>query len=85
MVAQRNALNLESNIVYEFPLLSGEPFFDKAIWPHWWKKIHMQSLGAMAHISYKEPRLCSYEMAAGYMREINLLFKQLKIYGNILL
>ncbi len=36
------------------------------------KKLHMQSLGAMAHISYKEPRLCSYEMAAGYMREMKL-------------
>ena len=36
------------------------------------KKIHMQSLGAMAHISYQEPRLCSYEMAAGYMREMKL-------------
>ena len=36
------------------------------------KKIHMQSLGAMAHISYKEPRLCSYEMAAAYMREMQL-------------
>lgn len=36
------------------------------------KKIHMQSLGAMAHISYKEPRLCSYEMAAAYMRDIKL-------------
>lgn len=36
------------------------------------KKIHMQSLGALAHISYKEPRLCSYEMAAAYMREMNL-------------
>lgn len=36
------------------------------------KKIHMQSLGAMAHISYKEPGLCSYEMAAGYMREMKL-------------
>ena len=36
------------------------------------KKIHMQSLGAIAHISYKEPRLCSYEMAAGYMREMKL-------------
>ena len=32
----------------------------------------MQSLGAMTHISYKEPRLCSYEMAAGYMREMKL-------------
>lgn len=36
------------------------------------KKIHMQSLGAMAHLSYKEPRLCSYEMAASYMREMKL-------------
>lgn len=36
------------------------------------KKIHMQSLGAMAHISYKEPGLCSYEMAAGYMRDMKL-------------
>ncbi len=36
------------------------------------KKLHMQSLGALTHISYKEPRLCSYEMAAGYMREMNL-------------
>ena len=36
------------------------------------KKIHMQSLGALAHISYKEPALCSYELAAQYMREIGL-------------
>lgn len=36
------------------------------------KKIHMQSLGAMAHISYKEPGLCSYEMAAAYMRDMKL-------------
>lgn len=36
------------------------------------KKIHMQSLGAMAHISYKEPGLCSYEMAAGYMRDVKM-------------
>lgn len=36
------------------------------------KKIHMQSLGAVAHISYKEPGLCSYEMAAGYMRDVKM-------------
>lgn len=36
------------------------------------KKIHMQSLGAMAHISYKEPGLCSYEMAEGYMRDVKM-------------
>lgn len=36
------------------------------------KKVHMQSLGAIAHISYKEPGICSYEMAAQYMREMDL-------------
>ena len=36
------------------------------------KKLHMQTLGALAHINYNEPRLCSYEQAAGYMRELKL-------------
>jgi len=36
------------------------------------KKLHMQTLGALAHINYNEPGLCSYEQAAGYMRELNL-------------
>ena len=42
------------------------------------KKVHMQSLGAIAHISYKEPRLCSYEMAAQYMQEMNLPMKDIE-------
>lgn len=42
------------------------------------KKIHMQSLGALAHISYKEPALCSYEMAAQYMRELGLPAKEIE-------
>ena len=42
------------------------------------KKIHMQSLGAIAHISYKEPALCSYEMAAQYMRELKLSMKEIE-------
>ncbi len=42
------------------------------------KKIHMQSLGAMTHISYKEPRVCSYEMAAAYMRKIGLPMKDIE-------
>lgn len=42
------------------------------------KKVHMQSLGAIAHISYKEPGLCSYEMAAQYMRELNLSMKEIE-------
>lgn len=42
------------------------------------KKIHMQSLGALAHISYKEPGLCSYEMAAQYMKELNLSMKEIE-------
>lgn len=36
------------------------------------KKIHMQTLGALAHINYNEPGLCSYEQAASYMRELKL-------------
>lgn len=36
------------------------------------KKLHMQTLGALAHINYNEPGLCSYEQAAGYMRLLNL-------------
>ena len=42
------------------------------------KKVHMQSLGAIAHISYKEPALCSYEMAAQYMRELKLTMKEIE-------
>ena len=42
------------------------------------KKLHMLSLGAMAHISYKEPGACSYELAAQYMREIGLNQKEIE-------
>lgn len=42
------------------------------------KKIHMQSLGALSHISYQEPALCSYELAARYMKEIGLLPKEIE-------
>lgn len=35
-------------------------------------KIHMQTLAALAHIDYNTPRLCSYEMAASYMKRIGL-------------
>ncbi len=36
------------------------------------KKLHMQTLGALAHIDYNVPGLCSYEQAAGIMKQINL-------------
>ncbi|MBD5411391.1 MAG: type II toxin-antitoxin system HipA family toxin [Treponema sp.] len=42
------------------------------------KKIHMQSLGAITHISYQEPALCSYELAARYMKEIGLVPKEIE-------
>ena len=35
-------------------------------------KLHMQTLGAIAHIDYNIPALCSYEQAAGYMRQMKL-------------
>lgn len=42
------------------------------------KKVHMQSLGAIAHVSYQEPALCSYELATRYMKEIGLLPKEIE-------
>lgn len=36
------------------------------------KKLHMQSLGAISHIDYNEPGLCSYEMAALTARRLGL-------------
>lgn len=36
------------------------------------KKLHMQTLGAIAHIDYNYPGICSYELAAGYMRQMRL-------------
>lgn len=38
----------------------------------------MQTLGGLAHISYNELNLCSYEQAALYMRNINLTQKEIE-------
>ena len=35
-------------------------------------KLHMQTLGAIAHIDYNYPGICSYEQAAAYMRRMHL-------------
>ena len=35
-------------------------------------KVHMQTLGAITHIDYNYPRLCSYEQAAIYARMMHL-------------
>lgn len=37
-------------------------------------KRHMQSLGALAHISYQVPAVCGYEAAAMYMKEIGITY-----------
>nr|WP_297768275.1 type II toxin-antitoxin system HipA family toxin [uncultured Butyrivibrio sp.] len=42
------------------------------------KKLHMQSLGALAHISYQQPAICSYELAAGYMKELGISYKEVE-------
>ncbi len=42
------------------------------------KKLHMQSLGALAHISYQEPAVCGYELAAMYMKELGLSYKEVE-------
>lgn len=42
------------------------------------RKLHMQSLGALAHISYQEPGVCGYELAAMYMKEIGISYKEIE-------
>ena len=42
------------------------------------KKLHMQSLGALAHISYQEPGICGYELAASYMQRIGITYKEIE-------
>ena len=42
------------------------------------KKIHMQTLGAIAHIDYNTPGLCSYEQAVSYMRQMKLSAKEIE-------
>lgn len=36
------------------------------------KKLHMQTLGAIGHIDYNYPGLCSYEQVAGYMKQMKI-------------
>lgn len=40
------------------------------------RKLHMRSLGALAHISYQEPGICGYELAAMYMKEVGISYKE---------
>lgn len=42
------------------------------------KKLHMQSLGAVAHISYQEPGAIGYELAAMYMKELGISYKEIE-------
>lgn len=42
------------------------------------KKIHMLSLGAMAHINYNNPGECSYEYASQCMKQIGLTAKEIQ-------
>ena len=42
------------------------------------KKLHMQSLGALAHISYQEVGVCGYELAVSYMKELGLTYKEVE-------
>lgn len=42
------------------------------------RKLHMQSLGALAHISYQEPGVCGYELTAMYMNEIGISYKEIE-------
>ncbi|MCR5847530.1 MAG: HipA domain-containing protein [Lachnospiraceae bacterium] len=41
------------------------------------QKMHMQTLGAISHIDYNFPGLCSYEQASGLMRNMNISQKDI--------
>ncbi len=41
-------------------------------------KLHMQTLGALAHMDYNIPGLCSYEQASRYMRVLGLSMKSVE-------
>lgn len=42
------------------------------------KKLHMQSLGALTHISYQDVGVCGYELAADYMKALGILYVELE-------
>ena len=42
------------------------------------KKIHMQTLGAISHIDYNIPGLCSYEQAAYYMNRLGIPYSDVE-------
>lgn len=42
------------------------------------QKMHMQTLGALTHIDYNIPGLCSYEQAAHYMKELGLIGEEIE-------
>ena len=42
------------------------------------KKIHMQSLGALTHISFQEPGVCGYEQAVRYMKAMGLPYTEIE-------
>lgn len=42
------------------------------------KKLHMQSLGAMTHVSFQEPGAMGYELATMYMKEFGIAYKEIE-------
>jgi len=42
------------------------------------EKLHMQSLGALAHISYQLPGICGYEQATLYMKKMGLKYIEIE-------
>lgn len=42
------------------------------------RKLHMQTLGAMAHYDYNDPMAYSYEMAASIMRKLQLSYEDME-------
>lgn len=76
LMAKDAGINMNESRIYK----SGEDhhFMTKRFDRENGQKLHMQSLGALAHISYQEPGICGYELAVMYMRELGISYKEIE-------
>ena len=76
LMAKKAGVTMNESRLYESA--GGHHFMTKRFDRENGRKLHMQSLGALAHISYQEPGICGYELAAMYMKEVGISYKEIE-------
>ena len=76
IMAQRAGITMNECRIYESE--GDHHFMTKRFDRIGGKKLHMQSLGALTQISYQEPGACGYELAAMYMRDLGIPYKEIE-------